>query len=360
MPSIYRPPGCKKYRIAYINERGQRVNVPGFRDKQATLEKARKLERDAERARAGLPVAQAGRLHQPIGELTDLYLKEMERLGLSDTHVKETKRLLNRLWKECRWPSLASVRSDRLIEFLHQLKDAGRGPRTLNSYRDALRTFLEWCVGQNWLQENPIQRVKKARAKGKKTKPRRAYTVEEFHRLLIASPRHRDLYRVAGLSGLRKSELRGLEKRDLTPVGPSPTWHLRAEITKGRRKDVVPILPNVLPLVRQIWEGLPSPTSRMFPRIPRTQTLHQDIHSAGIQRIDAEGRCLDFHSLRYFFCTLLARSLSIQTVRFLMRHKNIKETCDLYMDLGLTDINEAILQLPPSLLPDWPPEGALQ
>ncbi|MBY0525399.1 MAG: hypothetical protein K2R98_18470 [Gemmataceae bacterium] len=115
---------------------------------------------------------------------------------------------------------------------------------------------------------------------------------------------------------------------------------------KSRRKDVVPILPEVLPIVRKLWEQLPKPTSRMFPRIARTETLHKDIERAGIVRIDGEGRCLDFHSLRYFFCTVLARQLPIQVVRLLMRQKNIKETCDLYMDLGLTDVNEAVLQLP--------------
>lgn len=357
MPSVFKPKGRTKYRITYKDQFGKKVTVPGFRDKQATLAKARELERQAERAKAGLPVAKDDKLHEPIADIARVYRLEMERQGLSAVHFKETSRLLGRLWKECKWTCLAAIRSDDLMDFLHRLQADGRGPRTLNSYRDALKTFLDWCVGQNWLQENPVQRVKKTKAKGRKWKPRRAYTVEEFHKLLAATRHHRKLYEVAGLSGMRKSELRQLEKRDVTPIGDRTLWHLRPEISKGRRKDIVPILPELLPTLRALWEPLPSPTSRLFPRIARIATLHQDIERAGIKRIDAEGRCVDFHALRYFFCTILARKLPIQVVRLLMRHKNIHETCDLYMDLGLTDVNEALLQLPPILPPEPPTPG---
>lgn len=80
--------------------------------------------------------------------------------------------------------------------------------------------------------------------------------------------------------------------------------------------------------------------------MPNMRTLHRDMTRAGIKRQDAEGRWLDFHSLRYFFCTILATKLPIQTVRRLMRHQDIRMTCNLYMDLGLEDINEGVEKLP--------------
>jgi integrase len=80
--------------------------------------------------------------------------------------------------------------------------------------------------------------------------------------------------------------------------------------------------------------------------MPRTRTHHKDLRRAKIPRQDGEGRWIDFHSFRYFFCTLLARKLPIQVVRMLMRHRNIRETCDLYMDLGLDDAAEAALAIP--------------
>jgi integrase len=245
----------------------------------------------------------------------------------------------------CGWQTARNIHSDGLRSFLKGLGE--KAPRTINSYRDALVTFCNWCIGEDVFEENPVAHVKKARSPGgQKYRPRRAYNVEEFRRLCENTLNHRLVYLVAGLSGLRKSELRQLEKRDFTPVGEAPTWHLRPEIAKGRRKDVVPMLPECAALIAPIWSALTAPTQRVFKRMPRTQTLHKDLQRASIVRIDGEGRHVDFHSLRYFFCTILARRLPIQFVRLLMRHKNIRETCDLYMDLGLSDLNEALVKVP--------------
>jgi integrase len=355
MASIYRPRGRRLYRISYLDEHGRRVTVPGFRDKQATQEKARKLERDAERARAGLPVAQQDRLRQPLQDAIEAFVNDLTRQGRSPCHFKEARRHLLTLADACHWANLAAIRPDALTYFLAQLQRRGRSPRTLNGYRDHLSTFLEWCVRQGWMEANPVARVAKARRGGKKARPRRAYTPAEFQQLLQVAGCHRTLYTVAGLSGLRRSELRRLEKRDLTPLGEQPTWHLRAEIVKGRRREVVPMLPDVVPVIRPLWEAATMPTTRLFPRIPRTQTLHKHLARAKIARQDAEGRWLDFHSFRYFFCTLCAKHMPIQLVRALMRHRDIRMTANLYMDLGLTDIGEAVQQLP-SLLP---PNAAL-
>jgi integrase len=370
MASIYRPyytdpkTGKRKrgrtYRIAYINEAGRRVTTGGFTDKTATLSKANALERNAQRAQAGLPVAQAEQLRKPIAELSDLYVEQMQLAGLSEAHIKETNRLLVTLWKECEWTCLAEIRAEKLMKFLASKQQEGRGTRTINSYRDALKTFVDWCKGQHWIEENPISHVRKARSKGKKHKPRRAYTTEEFQTLIKATPseNRRQIYQIAGLSGLRRGELQKLERRDLSPTGKRPTWHLRAEITKGRRLDKVPMLPDVVPIVLPLWEAIDEPTGRLFPTWPRHQTLDQDIKRAKIKKIDSEGKCVDFHSLRYFFCTLLGRTLPIQKVKVLMRHKNIRETADLYMNLCLEDVGEEIWT-PPTLLPQKP-NSALQ
>jgi len=106
------------------------------------------------------------------------------------------------------------------------------------------------------------------------------------------------------------------------------------------------MLPDVLPVVRRIWETLPSPTCRLFPRISRTATLNSDLVRANISKRDQEDREADFHSLRYFSCTQMARRLPIQKVRLLMRHKDIRTTCNLYMDLGIQDVMEEVWALP--------------
>ena len=78
--------------------------------------------------------------------------------------------------------------------------------------------------------------------------------------MVKATLNHRLIYLVAGLSGLRKNELRLLEKRDFTPVGDHPTWHLRPEIQKGRRFEKVPMLRECAKLLVNLWSSLGSPT----------------------------------------------------------------------------------------------------
>lgn len=46
-------------------------------------------------------------------------------------------------------------------------------------------------------------------------------------------------------------------------------------------------------------------------------------------------------------CTLWRRVLPIQKVKVLMCHKNIRETADLYTDLGLEDVAEELWKLSP-------------
>lgn len=154
---------------------------------------------------------------------------------------------------------------------------------------------------------------------------------------------------VAGLSGLRKNELRQLEKRDLTPTGDHPTWHLRPEIVKGRRLDRIPILKELLPVLLPLWQALPEPTSRLFASVPGPRTLRTDQRKAKVAHTNSEGKTADFHSFRYFFCVQMSKTLSIQKVKVLMRHKTIKLTADLYGELGLADVGEEVWELPPIL-----------
>lgn len=346
MASVYKPKGLNVYRIAYKGPDGRRLVVGGFKDKAASEAKARQLERDAERAMAGLTVTDRSKTFAQLTDLAQLWIAELQRRGASPRHWREQERLLAKLWEGTGWKTLAAVRVDGFTRFLATLQTAGRAARTMNAFRHAAKAFCDFCVSQRWLDENPLGRVPKARG-GKKRK-RRAYTLDEFRRLLDVAGKRKTVYLIAALSGLRRDELALTERRDLTPTGDRPLWHWRAEIVKGRRLDRVPIMPDLLPTLLPLWQALPEPTGRLI-AVPMLRTLNRDLERAGIPKVDGEGRTLDFHSFRYFFCTLLARHLPIQIVRLLMRHRTIQQTCDLYMDLGLDDASEAMVKLPPLL-----------
>jgi hypothetical protein len=142
----------RKWWIDYTDAKGKRQHVPGFRDKKATLTKAAALERNAERARAGLQVL-SDQFHEPIAETIQAYLDELRRLGRSAAHVANEKGFLERLVTGCGWKTLADMNENRLTEFLARLQKEGKAPRTQNAYRDSAVAFCNYCVRRHWLLE---------------------------------------------------------------------------------------------------------------------------------------------------------------------------------------------------------------
>jgi integrase len=344
MGGIWKEAGRTHYRIWWKDlTTGKKKTAPGYKDKQASEAKLRALERDEERRHAGLPVVDRKGQGQPLESLTARHIADMKRLGVGPDHLACQRGNLRRLALWENWTMLSQIQHASMSDALAHLDAKGYSTRTVEAYRVSWKSFLEWCVDGKLLGENPIARIKPSRRKVS-VKPKRAPTVAEWRCWIEKAPsKRRNLYLVAGLTGLRKKELKLLERRDVDLE--SRQFKLRAEATKAKRADTVPMIPDVVPVLTALCEGR-EPHQRVFPAIPTSQPIRDDIARAGIVSPDPSGRLVTFHSLRYFFCTLLARTLPIQVVRLLMRHKDISVTCRVYLDLGLADVSEAVLKLP--------------
>jgi integrase len=85
------------------------------------------------------------------------------------------------------------------------------------------------------------------------------------------------------------------------------------------------------------------------PTVPEQQsntTFNRHLERAGIRKVSEDGRRLNFHSLRYTFCTLLASKLPLQAVQRLMRHAQLAKTADLYLQLELDSLPDQVIELP--------------
>lgn len=344
------------YRIVWTDENGLRRSEMAFSDRAASEALLRRKEIEVERRKAGLPVVEEQHRRKPIAEVIAAFLAELVSRGSEPDgpHVKEARRILATVFQSCGWRTLADVRRDRFSEYLADLAQQGKAPNTRKQHLAFLRNFLNWCTEQRWIEENPIRDLKSPTVgqAGKKRR-RRAYTDDEIRRLLANTPEpRRTIYFIALASGYRRKELTRIEKQDLTPIGEKPRWHVRATISKNRRLDVVPMVPDLAPVLAAAWEKLPTATSKLVKdglavSVPRHETLHRDLERAGIARIDELGRHADFHSFRYTFCRLMGERLPIQKVKVLMRHSTIKLTADLYCELGMEDVAENVWSLPP-------------
>jgi integrase len=378
MGSAFRPSGRTLYRIDYKDQHGKRqIAGTGMKDRRAAEGLLHLVERDAQLLAAGLPAEHPEvtwkflGLEQPHAttpktwqEAQAEYLAELARRGSKpeETHYREVKRKLERIRRECNWETLLAVKKADFTRFLGRLSEAGRAPRTQNSYQETLPAFLNWCASQEWLTRSPIDGLKMLEVgESGRRRRRRAYTLAEWQALLAVAPEpRRTVYLVAAFSGFRRSELRRLQKQDCTPVGTRPRWHVRAEVTKNGRSAHLPMLPDCAEALALLWQSLPSPTSPLFVdrcgrcSVPHVVTLHEDMEAAGIARQDERGRWADFHSFRYFFCTQMGRRRPIQEAKALMRHSTIKLTADLYTDLGIEDVAEEAWTLDRLFPPSFP------
>ncbi len=341
MGGIWKPAGRKAYRIWYKDHAGRRHTAPGYADKAASLAKLQRLETNAARRAEGLPVPDDSAGLRPLAELVDKHMADLERQGAGPDHLKGRRGFLVRLARWEGWQLLRDVQHGPMTEALARLKGRGRSDQTLEHYRHNWRAFLSWCVDARLLEANPISRVKGIRRK-QAARPKRPFTLGEWRQLLAVDGRRRDAYFLAALTGLRRKELSLLECRDVDLA--EPCLRLRAEATKGRRADVVPLLPDAVPTLTRLCDGR-GPLERVV-AVPGGGTVSRDVARAGLESPDAAGFHLSFHSLRYTFCSLLARTLPIQVVRLLMRHRDISQTCKVYLRLGLADVAEGLQKLP--------------
>jgi integrase len=360
MAAVFRRKGCARYRVRYKDERGASREVAGHRTRKASEDLARRLEGEAEaRRRARERGEPAEEPAKPFAEAVEAFAAEVRRLGNSEGHVKEVRRRLAVIGEACRWRRLGDVGAAGLTAYLAKITDAGRAPSTVNKYRHYVSSLLAFCARQGWRADNPVAKVRTAKAAAGGGRRRRAFADAEVAALLAAADEtpHGDYVRLALLSGFRVRECTLLEARDVDWGGARPLWRPRAEVVKGRRREAVPVLPEAVPLVRRLCEGK-GPCGRLLGAKPPTRKVFRSLlKKAGVAEADAEGRHVDRHALRYTFCRMLGRRLPIQTVKVLMRHKDIRMTCNLYMALGLEDVGEELLKLPTSILPAPQPKG---
>jgi integrase len=353
MGTVFRRDGEKRYSIAWIDEHGKRRSKRSSADRQVANRELVQLEDRATRLRLGMPVEGGGQSPVAFAEAHAGFVAELRRLGRSASHLWHAERDLGAMAQSCGWRALRDITAAGFREHLDALAADQYAPRTLNHKLDTACRFCRWCVDQGWLATNPLAKLRRVSIGtpgdvSRRPMSRRALSLDEFNRLTTCpeiQPWRRQLYLVAGTSGLRGNELRQITGEDFT-LGARPRWHPRAVITKAKRADVVPMLPECAAALVELAAGK-HPSATIFRGRPNAMTVRADFDRAKIPYRDTRGRMASFHSLRYFFCTVIGRSLPIQTVKQLMRHATIKLTIDLYTDLGLDDVAEQLTALPP-------------
>lgn len=152
----------------------------------------------------------------------------------------------------------------------------------------------------------------------------------------------RNLYMFALKTGLRVNEC-----RQVTPAMfdmKHSTINLPAHIKKAKRDQVIPLHTGLVKLVKRLGQGL-APDAPMFGKLPTKKNTIDNLRR-DCKHADIDVKNVGFHSLRYTFCTLLAReNVHPALLQKLARHADLKTTLSFYVHLQRSDEADAINRL---------------
>jgi integrase len=189
---------------------------------------------------------------------------------------------------------------------------------------------------------------------------RRALTPEEFGRLVEAArssgvevqgydgEMRARIYQISYLTGLRRSELARLIPTSFRLDDPQPTLTVEAACSKHRRKDTLPMHPDLVVFVRA-WIADLADDEPLFPKLARRKTytmVQKDLERAGIPYETHKGLA-DFHAAgRHPHITWLVRNgATLVEAKELARHADVRQTMK-YTHIGLEDQAQALAGLP--------------
>ncbi len=301
--------------------------------KEVAEKRLREIHEDSEREGEGLiPLATTRKaMKRPLVELVEEFLEAVRKRGRTENYARILKLRLAILIKDCKWHTMKDVTAKSFTDW----RDAQTKyePRTLKNFFEAARAFANW-VDRRYEIENPLKRVEPIHVPLKHPEGPRAFTEDELARLFAVKSKWTLLYRVLAFTGLRISEARRLQWGDVRLDVEKPCLCLRAEHTKARRADWLPILSELAPHLKAHSSPLDKPTTPVFRHgLAKVSTLHRDMQRAGIKLVDEHDRAAGFHTFRRTFITLLQRrGVHPRVIMQLARHKSLRLTDWTYTD----------------------------
>jgi integrase len=350
MASVFKRKGVGSWLISYYDQAGRRKEKSSrTTDFRAAERIAQKIEADVALRRDGVVDARHERLteenRKPLAQHVREYLQHCRGRGVAPKGVECKESILKWIMAETRASRLSDFTVESVERALASFWKSGRSPRTVNTRREVLRAFANWCRKTGRTESNVLEFLSKLDETRDRRRMRRPLTDEELARLLeVADERGRRVwYLAAALAGLRRSELTRL------------TWGsidieeglLTIRDGKAKREDVVPLHPELLEAFKAGRPAEAKHTDRVFPTAVTNLTRKLDFERAGIDKPDAQGRIADLHALRATLGTRLARAgIAPQVAQRIMRHADYRTTLKHYTMLSLGDTTAAVRSLP--------------
>jgi integrase/recombinase XerD len=367
---------------------GRRKRVRFSPNKAAAQVMLADLLKKIEDEKAGLRSPVTDHRRMPLTALLTQYERHLLDKQSTAKEARQTARRCELLFTGCGFVQLADLDATAAERWLAERRvlpksEGGFGPSTSNHYAKSVKAFGNWLVKTDRELTNPFRHLAKVNATVGILKNRRPLSAEEFTLLLSATrtgqeryglsgPQREALYTVAAYTGLRASELASLTPASFALDADPPTVTVEAAYSKHRRKDQVPLHPELVvylrswvagvPLEDRLWPGKWALHTAGFKLIRHDLAVARSvwIEQAGntgeraerqksdfLAYRDREGRTADFHAMRHRFITSLVKAgVQPHDAKELARHSTIVLTLDKYTHVGLQDAAAAVVKLP--------------
>jgi integrase len=336
----------------------------GVTDKQVAQSKLAEIVLQKQMERQGLssPSRHVETVSAPLKPLVREWVIDLGAKGRKPHYCGIMEKFMVKLMCECPWSTVADIRPDSFIRWRGH--NRGKSAKTLNEYLGCVRAFLNWLVKSERLPSNPLAPVEKVETRGREVRNRRAYSHEEFLRLLkMAGPDRGVVYAVAYYTGLRRSEMVSLCWGDFDLADESPSVKIHSKDAKNKRTVRLPLHPDLREMLLAYFEACGSPAlSVRALKVPsRLRAFYRDLKAAGIPKTDERGMIADLHSMRHSTATRLAsENVPLAVSMQIMRHSDPKLTAKAYVDQGALPLAGSIGKLPGmSNGNQWSPDSSL-
>lgn len=242
---------------------------------------------------------------------------------------------LHKLEKTIGQVSLESITRDQLREYLNNLA-AKNGQRvslaTQNRHYATLHRFLEWCVQEKLLQENPMENLPRRRPNKDVGEVTPGSVIRSLRREYIdkilknaQTTREKLLFTLLYTSGIRISEALDLNIQDIY----EGTIHIRQG--KGNQPRQAYLSKQTEKLIQQYLEERGNPVSGSLFVTAHGQRLsyaraRQLFMEASRNIVNTDGTQVTIHQLRHTFCTERAGHIDSFVLQRLAGHNDIRTT----------------------------------
>lgn len=318
-------------------------------DKRIAQQKAQEYVQAEERKRSGLYVTEQQRSDgaKSLQSLKDEYIQYLIDKGTQRDHYRKVDQRLRDGFAYLGWNSLGSIDKRMYQQWISSQHKWSK--KTQQHYQTAFKAFCKWLWEEEYLNENPLDRVRGINGVAASAPPIAAFTEDEARVFLAECPQYRkDFYSLMIYTGLRGAEANRLRVDSVRTDEQNRYWIvLNRDQAKARRTEFLEVSVLLVPMIRRLTQGRDG-SGKLLPRgRPSRKTFGLDLERAGIKKVRFDGSCITFHSLRKTFVTLITCITdSPAAIQRLARHTTPGLTEIRYTDRKALNHHDIVDELP--------------